>query len=89
MLKASEGFSRLLPSLAFTLGMGASFYTLGQALLSIPLNIAYAIWSGIGTILTALVAVFIWKESVNLYTLGGIALIVCGVILLNLKGAGH
>lgn len=89
MLKASAGFSKFMPSLAFIIGMGASFYTLSQALTSIPLSIAYAIWSGIGLVLTTLVAIFIWKESVNIYIVIGIALIISGVILLNLKGAGH
>jgi len=89
MLKASDGFSKLIPSLAFIIGMGTSFYTLAQALTLMPLNLAYAIWSGLGTVLTALIAVFIWKEPVNLYTAGGIALIVSGVVLLNLKSPGH
>lgn len=89
MLKASAGFSKFMPSLAFIIGMGTSFYTLFQALTSIPLSIAYAIWSGIGLVLTTLVAIFIWKESVNIYIVIGIALIISGVILLNLKGAGH
>lgn len=89
MLKASAGFSKLVPSLAFIVGMGTSFYTISQAMNSIPLNIAYAIWSGLGTVLTALIAVFIWKEPVNLYTGVGIAFIITGVVLLNLKGPGH
>lgn len=89
MLKASMGFSKLMPSLAFIIGMGTSFYTVSQAMNVIPLNIAYAIWSGLGTVLTALVAISIWKEPVNIYTGLGIVLIVSGVVILNLKGAGH
>lgn len=89
MLKASLGFSKLLPSLAFLAGMATSFYAVSQAMLSIPLNIAYAIWAGVGTALTALVAIVIWKEPVNIYTVAGIALIVIGVVVLNLKGAAH
>lgn len=89
MLKASAGFSKLMPSLAFLVGMGASFYTIAQAMNSISLNVAYAIWAGLGTVLTVLVAVFIWKEPFNIYSAIGITLIVIGVVLLNLKGAAH
>jgi small multidrug resistance pump len=89
MLKASEGFSNLMPSLAFIIGMGVSFYTLSQALTLIPLSISYAIWSGLGTVLTALVALLIWKEPINIYTSVGILLIISGVVLLNLKGSSH
>ncbi|WP_312339319.1 DMT family transporter [Anaerospora hongkongensis] len=88
-MKASAGFTKLVPSLLFVVIMGASFYSVSQALTEIPLGIAYAIWSGLGTALTALVAVVIWKETMNLYTVTGIVLIIAGVVLLNLKGAGH
>ncbi|TWH52127.1 multidrug efflux SMR transporter [Sporomusa sp. KB1] len=89
MLKASVGFTKLAPSLAFIIVMSASFYAVSQALNQIPLGIAYAIWSGLGTALTALIAVFIWKETMNAYTVTGIILVIIGVVLLNLKGAGH
>ena len=89
MLKASAGFTKLLPSLAFLAGMATSFYAVSQAMLFIPLNIAYAIWAGVGTALTALVAIVIWKEPMNFYTAIGIALIIAGVAILNLKGAAH
>lgn len=89
MMKASAEFTKLIPSVAFIVGMSSSFYLLAQALTSIPLSIAYAIWSGVGTALTALIAVLIWKEQLNIYTLAGIVLIIVGVVLLNLKGAGH
>lgn len=89
MLKYSAGFTKLYPSIAFAVGMSASFYAVAQAMTAIPLNIAYAIWSGLGTVLTALVAVFVWKESISLYSGLGIAFIVFGVVLLNLKGSAH
>ncbi len=89
MMKASAGFSKLIPALSFVVVMSASFYILSQALTQIPLSVAYAIWSGVGTALTALVAVLIWKEDFNMYMAAGIAFIVIGVILLNLKGPGH
>ncbi|KAF1679149.1 multidrug efflux SMR transporter [Veillonella sp. R32] len=87
MLKLSMGFTKLIPSIIFAVGMSASFYMLSKALNLIPLSIAYAIWSGIGTALTALIGVYVWKEELSLTAVVGIGLIVVGVILLNLKGA--
>ncbi|SUP41518.1 DMT family transporter [Veillonella criceti] len=87
MLKLSVGFTKLIPSLVFVVGMGSSFFVLSKALNLIPLSIAYAIWSGIGTALTAFIGVYIWKEELSMTGIVGIALIVVGVILLNLKGA--
>lgn len=89
MMKASDGFTKLIPSLVFVAGMGASFYALSQALVQVPLSVAYAIWSGVGTALTALIAVLIWKEQLNAHMLAGIFLIIAGVVLLNLKGPAH
>ena len=89
MLKYSEGFTKLYPSLAFIVGMSASFYGVAQAMTVIPLNIVYAIWAGLGTVLTALVAILIWQESINLYSGIGILLIVIGVVMLNLRGPVH
>lgn len=89
MLKLSEGFTKLYPSLVFIVGMSASFYAVAQAMTFIPLNVAYAIWSGLGTVLTALVSVLIWKETINIYSGIGIVLIVIGVVMLNLKGPSH
>lgn len=89
MLKASAGFTKFMPSIAFVGGMSTSFYLMSQALASIPLSIAYAIWSGVGTVLTALIGIYIWKEQLNIYSGIGILLIVIGVMMLNLKGTGH
>ncbi len=89
MLKASAGFTKLVPSIVFIAGMSSSFYILSQALAVIPLSTAYAIWSGVGTALTALIGVLIWKEQLNLYSVLGILLIVMGVVLLNFKGNAH
>jgi multidrug transporter EmrE-like cation transporter len=89
MLKASAGFTKLIPSGVFIAGMSASFYVLSQALNTVPLSIAYAIWSGVGTAITALVAVLVWKEQLNIYTVAGMGLIIIGVVILNLKGGAH
>lgn len=85
MLKLSVGFTKFVPSLIFLLGMGISFFLLSKTLTILPLSVAYAIWSGIGTALTTLVAILIWKEKLTTQMTIGIALIVIGVVLLNMK----
>ena len=83
-LKASEGFVRLGPIALVVVGYGLSFYFLALALKQIPLGVAYAIWSGLGTAGAVLAGVLLWRESLNLAGVIGIALIVAGVLILNL-----
>ncbi len=83
-LKASEGFARLGPTVLVVVGYGLTFYFLGLALKQIPLGVAYAIWSGLGTAGAVLAGVLLWRESLNLAGVVGIALIVVGVVVLNL-----
>jgi len=83
MLELSEGFTNLGPSVGVVAGYGLSFYCLALCLKTIPLSLAYAIWSGVGTAITALIGVLIWNDPFNLITLSGLALIIGGVILLN------
>lgn len=85
-LKASQGFTRWLPSLVVVMGYGAAFYLMALSLKYIPLGIAYAIWSGLGTVGIVLIGYFIWRESLNGMQLFGIALILIGTIILNLSG---
>ena len=66
MLKISEGFSILLPSMGVIAGYLASFYFLGMSLKSIPLSSAYAIWSGLGTAFTAAIGVVLFHEEISL-----------------------
>lgn len=84
MLKVSEGFSRLYPSIGVVIGYVLSFYLLGLALKGIPLSAVYAIWSGIGIILTAAISVFFFGQKVDVGGLIGISLIMIGVIVLTL-----
>ncbi|MFE4076917.1 DMT family transporter [Peribacillus sp. YIM B13477] len=88
MLKVSHGFKRLFPSIGVVIGMGLAFYCLSLSLITIPLGTAYAIWSGIGTALTALVGVIIYKESFNLKKFLGLVLIIGGVVVLKLSSEG-
>lgn len=89
MLKASEGFSRLYPAIGTVLGFGLAFYMMSMALQQIPLGVAYAIWSGVGTAVTAVIGIWIWKESAHPTTIIGILLIIAGVVVLNLKSTAH
>ena len=83
MLKLSEGFTLLLPSSGAIIGYGLSFYFLGITLKTIPLSLAYAIWSGVGTALTTLISVILWGEVLSTLKVIGIILIISGVIALN------
>ncbi|MUT65172.1 multidrug efflux SMR transporter [Paenibacillus sp. NEAU-GSW1] len=89
MLKASQGFTKLYPSIFTVVAFGISFYFLSLTLKSLPLNMTYAIWSGIGAVATTIISVLIWKEKINTGSVIGIGLIVIGVVVLNLFGAGH
>lgn len=86
-LKQSDGFSRLWPSVATVVGYAVAFALLAQALKRIEVGVAYAIWSGLGTALITLVGIVLLGESATAVKLGGIALIVAGVVLLNLGTA--
>lgn len=89
MLKVSNGFKKILPSIGVLLGMGSAFYCLSLALSTIPLGTAYAIWSGVGTALTALIGVIIYKENFNLKKLLGLILIIGGVVIMKISGGSH
>lgn len=83
-LKASNGFSRLQPSLVVALGYGLAFYLLALTLRSIPVGVAYAVWSGLGTVLIALAGWWLYGERLDAAALLGIALIIAGVLVMNL-----
>jgi len=83
-LKASEGFTRLWPSLTVAGGYAAAFYFLSLTLKTIPVGIAYAIWSGVGVVLITLFAWLIYGQRLDLPGVLGIGLIVAGVVVLNL-----
>ncbi len=88
-LKASDGFSRLWPSLSFAaFGLG-SFLLLSWSLRSLPVGTAYAVWTGIGAAGTALVGIAFLDEPADALRLASIALIVVAVAGLQLTGGGH
>lgn len=82
-LKLSDGFTKPIPSLVVVAGYGASFYLLALALRAMPIGIAYAIWSGVGLILTVIAGMLIWRETLDLPRAAGIALILIGIVLIN------
>jgi len=64
-LKASEGFTRLIPSIIVVAGYGLAFFMLAQTLRSIPVGVAYAIWSGVGIVLVSIVGFFLFKQRLD------------------------
>lgn len=82
-LKYSEGFTRFWPSVGTAAAMIASLALLGLALRGLPLGTAYAVWTGIGTVGTALLGLWLFGESASLPRLLGIGLILAGVALLK------
>ncbi len=90
-LVKSEGFTKLGPSVAVVVLFSIAFYLLSQVIKVIPLGIAYAIWAGVGIILTAVVGYIIFKQSLDVPAMCGIALIVAGVLVINLfsQSGGH
>lgn len=90
-LKASEGFTKPLQTIIFVVAMSASFYLLTHAIKVIPIGIAYAIWSAVGIVLISLVGYFVYKQTLDLPAILGIALIIVGVIIINVfsKSASH
>lgn len=85
MLKLSDGFKRILPVVGIVLGYGISFYALSITLQSLPLGVVYATWSGVGTILTVVIGVLLFKEKVNKKGVLGIAILLVGLVLMNLS----
>src|SRR5690606_8888421 len=90
-LKPSEGFTRLWPSVAVVIGYGVAFFMLSLTLRTIPVGIAYAIWSGVGTVLIAIIAWLIFGQRLDVPGVLGIGLIIAGVVILNVfsKAAAH
>ena len=90
-LKASEGFSKPLPTLLMAVGYAIAFYLLALTLRTIPVGVAYAIWSGAGIVLITAVAWSMYGQKLDLPALLGMGLIVAGVVVLNVfsKAVAH
>lgn len=83
-MKAAEGFTKLIPSVLVVVGYGVAFYFLSLTLKTIPIGIAYAVWSGVGIVLVSVFAYFYYGQSLDLPALVGMALIIAGVLVINL-----
>ena len=90
-LKASDGFSKLLPSAITVLGYGVAFYCLSLTLRHIPVGVAYAVWSGLGVVLITAVSWILFGQKLDAPALIGMGLIVAGVVVMNVfsKSVAH
>ncbi|GAA4610853.1 DMT family transporter [Saccharopolyspora hordei] len=88
-LKLSHGFSRLVPTLSFLVLAALSFAGLAYAMRELPAGPAYAVWTGIGAALTAIVGMVWLGDGFSVLKAVSIVLVVAGVIGLNLAGSGH
>jgi small multidrug resistance pump len=90
-LKATDGFTRLAPSLVTLIGYGLAFYFLSLTLRTMPVGIVYAVWSGAGIVLIAAIGWIYYQQALDAAGLIGLALILAGVLIVNLfsKTVGH
>lgn len=90
-LKASDGFSKLWPSVIVILGYASAFYFMSISIRSIPVGITYAVWSGTGIVLIALVGWLVMGQKLDWPAILGMGLIVAGVLVIQLgsKSVGH
>ena len=82
-LKASEGFARVAPSVITCVGYAISFWFMSQAMKTIPVGIAYGIWSGVGIILITAIAWVLYRQTLDLPAMIGMGLILVGVVVIN------
>ncbi len=83
-MKLSDGFSKLLPTLIMALLYGISFFPLAIALKKMEVSVAYAVWSAVGTALVTMLGMFLFHEKVSMVKIGAIAMIILGVVALNM-----
>ena len=83
-LKSTEGFTRLVPSIVVLVGYSAAFYFLSLTLDTIPIGVAYAVWSGVGVATITLVSFVVYDQKIDAAGLLGIGLIVAGVVVLRM-----
>lgn len=91
LLKATNEFTRLWPSLFVIAGYGCSFFFLTLTLRQIPVGVAYAVWSGLGIVLVSIISFFVYQQKLDIPAVIGIVFIVSGVLVINLfsKTIGH
>jgi len=82
-LKSVEGFTRLWPSVIVVAGYGVAFYFLSLTLKTIPVGVAYAIWSGLGITFVSIAGYFFYKQNLDFPAILGLLLILAGVVVIN------
>lgn len=82
-LKASEQFTRLVPSLLVVVGYGIAFYFMTLVLRTIPIGITYAVWSGVGIVLVAIVGALLYRQIPDIPAIIGMGLIILGVVVIH------
>jgi small multidrug resistance pump len=90
-LKMSEGFSRPLPAVIVVIGYGAAFYFLSLTLRTMPVGVAYGIWSGAGILLISAIGWVAFDQRLDLPALFGLGLVIAGLLVINLfsRSTGH
>lgn len=83
-LKASEGFTKLWPSILVIVGYALAFYFLSITVKVMPVGISYAIWSGVGIVLVTIAGIYFYKQVPDLPAIIGMALIAAGVLVINI-----
>ncbi|SPX84379.1 DMT family transporter [Moraxella ovis] len=83
-LAKSDGFSKLIPTSITLVCFAIAFYLLSRVVKVIPLGMTYAIWSGVGIVLTALIGMFVLKQPLDIPAMIGIGFIIVGVIIMNI-----
>lgn len=82
-LKMSEEFTRFWPSVVVVVGYGVAFYFLSLVLKTIPVGVAYAIWSGMGIVLIAIIGIVLFGQRLDVAAITGMCLIIAGVVVIN------
>ncbi len=82
-LKASEEFTKLYPSLIVIIGYGVAFYFMTLVLRTIPIGITYAVWSGLGIVLVAIVGAVLYKQIPDIAAIIGMGFIITGVLVIH------
>lgn len=83
-LQSSQQFTRIGPSIVVVIGYGTAFYLLSLTLAVMPVGLVYAIWSGLGIVFIAVIAFFVFGQRLDLPALMGMALILCGILVIHL-----
>lgn len=83
-LKFSEGFTKTVPTVIVVVGYTVSFYLMALSLKVLPVGLTYAIWSGVGIVLTIIAGALLWQEKLDWARVTGSALILAGIVLINL-----